>query len=534
MLLSDKTVVRQLAALMQAHGVTRCVLCPGSRNAPLTATFDALFECRTATDERSAGFMALGWAAQCGQPVAVCVTSGSAVLNVHPAVAEAYYRHLPLLVISADRPAAWIGQQDGQTLPQQGVFGTLVRFSGQVPEEDAWHANRLINEGLLALRRHGGGPVHLNLPLSEPFFGMSEGELPRERVIRHTLFGTDALPDLAPYQKILVVMGQTADKFPADIPFLHGVPVTGDHLGAARLYAPDQLPPDAALCRLTSEEEADIIPDLLITLGGSLVPKQLKHLFRRRQPREHWHISAAGEVADTFCCLTRVIEGEPAAVLRAMSAPAALSPAFGDRWHKLLSRPVVDLQGFNALSVVRDTLAALPEQAVLHLANSSAVRYAELFPLPAGVAVQCNRGVNGIEGSLSAAVGYAAGDARLNLLIIGDLSFFYDMNALWLPALHANLRILLLNNGGGAIFHSLSGIPQAAAVSAPHHAAAAAWAQSCGVQVHRVTTEQEWQTALHALLTADTAAPVLVEVHTDSHSDAAAYRQALRGQATPS
>ncbi len=529
MLLSDKAVVRKLSALMLAHGVTRCVLCPGSRNAPLTATFDALFECRTATDERSAGFMALGWAAQCGQPVAVCVTTGSAVLNVHPAVAEAYYRHLPLLVISADRPAAWIGQQDGQTLPQQGVFGTLVRFAAQVPEADAWHANRLINEGLLALRRNGGGPVHFNLPLSEPFFSMSEGELPRERVIRHTLFGTDALPDLAPYQKILVVMGQTANDFPADIPFLHSVPVTGDHLGAARLYAPDQLPPDAALCRLTEAEEADLIPDLLITLGGSLVPKQLKQLFRRRQPREHWHISAAGEASDTFCCLTRVIEGEPAAVLRQFEAPADLSPAFADRWHKLLSCPVAVPHGFNALTVVRDTLAALPEQAVLHLANSSAVRYAELFPLPAGIAVQCNRGVNGIEGSLSAAVGYAAGDTRFNLLIIGDLSFFYDMNALWLPALPANLRILLLNNGGGAIFHALQGIPQAAAVSAPHHAAAAAWAQSCGIQVHSVATAQEWQTALPALLTAATAAPVLVEVHTDSHSDAAAYRQALRG-----
>lgn len=533
MLLSDKAVVRQLAALMQAHGVTRCVLCPGSRNAPLTATFDALFECRTATDERSAGFMALGWAAQCGQPVAVCVTSGSAVLNVHPAVAEAYYRHLPLLVISADRPAAWIGQQDGQTLPQQGVFGTLVRFTAQVPEEDAWHANRLLNEGLLALHRHGGGPVHFNLPLSEPFFGMSEGELPHERVIRHTMFGSDTLPNLDPYKKILVVIGQMHDGFPADIPFLHSVPVTGDHLGASRLYAPDQLPPDAALCRLSAEEEADFIPDLLITVGGSLVPKQLKQLFRRRQPREHWHISAAGEVADTFCCLTRVIEGDPAAVLRAMTLSSA-DTSFADRWHSLLSRPVVVPQGFNALTVVRDTLAALPERAVLHLANSSAVRYAELFSLPAGVAVQCNRGVNGIEGSLSAAVGYAAGDTRLNLLIIGDLSFFYDMNALWLPALPANLRILLLNNGGGAIFHALPGIPQAAAVSAPHHATAAAWAQACGVKVHRVTTEQEWQAALPALLAENTMAPVLVEVHTNSHADAAAYQQALRGQKTPS
>ena len=187
-MISEKPVVQELVALMLAHGVTRAVLCPGSRNSPIVATLSGLpaVECRSVTDERSAGFVALGWAQQAQAPVAVVVTSGSAVLNLHPAVAEAYYRKTPLLIISADRPASWIGQNDGQTLPQPGVFNSLVRFCAQVPEEDAWHANRLINEALLELQHRSGGPVHLNIPLTEPFFGMVDAALPQVRVIRRT------------------------------------------------------------------------------------------------------------------------------------------------------------------------------------------------------------------------------------------------------------------------------------------------------------------------------------------------------------
>lgn len=517
-LLSDKQVVRRLAALMQAHGVTRCVLCPGSRNAPLTATFSALFECRSVTDERSAGFTALGWAAQAQAPVAVCVTSGSALLNLHPAVAEAYYRNVPLLVISADRPAAWIGQQDGQTLPQQQAFGPLVRYAAQVPEEEAWHANRLINEALLTLRN--GGPVHLNLPITEPFFAMSEGELPRERVIEC------GMADAAAFPRRLVLLGQReGSPLPADIPFLQQTPVTGGHLSDAALCNAGMVPPDAALCRMTAEEKAALVPDLLITCGGNIVSKPLKQLFRAHPPKEHWHISPRGEVIDTFCCLTRVIQANPAEVLRQWGGTPA-EAAFTARWRALHAPLPPAPPAYNAAELTGDILRALPAGSVLHLANSSAVRYADLYPLPPHTQVECNRGVNGIEGSLSAAVGFAAGDTRLNLLIIGDLSFFYDMNALWQP-LPANLRILLFNNGGGSIFRSLQGIPQAPAVSAPHGTTAYAWAQSCGCRCLTVRSSADWETARTALLAADSPAPVLAEVLTDGEEDAAAYRRLL-------
>ena len=173
---SDKKNIQQLVALLKEHGVQKIVLCPGSRNAPIVQTLAAhpYFSCYPVTDERSAAFFALGLALHGGKPAAVCCTSGSALVNMHPAVAEAFYQQMPLVVISADRPAAWIGQMDGQTMPQAGVFGTLVKRSVNLPEihteEDEWYCNRLINEALLELHHHGKGPVHINghHPLSGP------------------------------------------------------------------------------------------------------------------------------------------------------------------------------------------------------------------------------------------------------------------------------------------------------------------------------------------------------------------------------
>ena len=173
---SDKKNILQLVALLEAHGITKVVLCPGSRNAPIVHTLSTHpgFTCYAMTDERSAGYFAIGLALNGGHPAAVCCTSGTALLNLHPAVAEAYYQNIPLVVISADRPAAWIGQMAGQTLPQPGVFQTLVKKSVNLPEihteEDEWYCNRLVNEALLETKHHGKGPVHINVPVSEPLF----------------------------------------------------------------------------------------------------------------------------------------------------------------------------------------------------------------------------------------------------------------------------------------------------------------------------------------------------------------------------
>ena len=525
-MISEKPVVQELVALMLAHGINKAVLCPGSRNSPIVATLAQLpgVECRSATDERSAGFVALGWAQQSQEPVAVVVTSGSAVLNLHPAVAEAFYRKTPLLVISADRPASWVGQNDGQTVPQPGVFSTLVRFSAQVPEDDAWHANRIINEALLELRHRGGGPVHLNVPLTEPFFGMVDEAQPAVRVIERTeaaRMGADdeetLLEEAAALPRRLILLGQQHAPSPllARLAREKNFALVGEHIANA---------PFADCCRpdtlIGAAPSADWSPDLLITCGGDIISKRMKKLLRSCPPKAHWHISPDGEVVDTFCALTRVLEGEPDEFWDLLAAFAEEGDRdYRARWQT--SPATLPEHEFSGMKFVGDLLAGLPENSVLHLGNSSAVRYAQLFPLSHSVTkVLCNRGVNGIEGSVSTAAGYAlAAPDKLHFLIIGDLSIFYDLNGLLTAQQCDNLRILLLNNKEGGIFRTLPGMSDCRHIRAPHHESIVPW---CGNNfcIRQVVNASEWTDALKLLISTEPG-PVLVEVITETAQDAA-------------
>lgn len=525
-MISEKPVVQELVALMLAHGITRAVLCPGSRNSPIVATLAGQpgVECRSVTDERSAGFVALGWAQQAQAPVAVVVTSGSAVLNLHPAVAEAFYRKTPLIVISADRPAAWVGQNDGQTLPQPGVFSTLVRFSAQVPEDDAWHANRLINEALLEQRHRGGGPVHLNVPLTEPFFGMLEAPLPAVRIITRTetaRMGAEEeeslLEEAAVLPRRLILLGQQHEPSPilAKLAAEKQFAVVGEHIANAPFA--DCSRPDTLIGPTPS---ADWSPELLITCGGDIISKRMKKLLRTHPPKAHWHISPDGEVVDTFCALTRVLEGEPDEFWELLDAFAEEGDAaYRARWQA--SPATLPEHEFSGMKFVGDLITHLPENSVLHLGNSSAVRYAQLFPLPAGVhKVLCNRGVNGIEGSVSTAAGYALGDPeRLHFLIIGDLSMFYDLNGLLAAQQCDNLRILLLNNNEGGIFGSLPGMPDCPHIRAPHGESIMAWG-GANFSYTQVINTTGWPKALELLLNPDSGAAI-VEIYTKTEQDAA-------------
>ncbi len=521
--------VRQLAALMQDHGVTRCVLCPGSRNAPVSATLAAMpgVECRCVTDERSAGFAALGWAAQCGKPVAVCVTSGSALLNLHPAVAEAFYRHIPLLVLSADRPARAIGQQEGQTVPQPGVFGTLVRAAVDLPEHDVAHANRLINEALMALTHRGGGPAHINIPLSEPLFGVDESPLPAPRRIErvelahmnHVQEGS-LLPSPGSLSRRLILLGQMPEPpcITQELRDEKAFAIIGEHLCNASPLA--QTRPDLLL---GPEPDASWSPDLLITCGGGVISKRLRALFRAHPPKEHWHVGADGDVIDTFGCLTRVIEGDPLEFWELLTAFAEDGDfEYMARWHRTI--PQAPVFGYSGMDIVGDLMAALPKSAVLHLGNSSAVRYAQLYPLSPWVQVECNRGVNGIEGCVSTALGYAQADEHVNILIVGDLSFFYDMNALCMGGTRGNMRILLLNNGTGGIFSTLPGIPMQEGVCGSQPLSARAWVEGLGWRYMSIRREEDMPPAIAALTATEADAPLLVEAFTDAEADAALLR----------
>ena len=203
-------------------------------------------------------------------------------------------------------------------------------------------------------------------------------------------------------------------------------------------------------------------------------------------------------------------------------------PLMWENWCKTVPAPALP---YSQISVTGDLIQVLPAPCALHLANSSTVRYAQLFSLSPEVEVCCNRGVNGIEGSLSAALGYAASSDKLNFVIIGDLSFFYDMNALWLKHFHNNLRILLLNNEGGEIFHTLPGMDKSGGTSRPfitaeHQTSARGWAEERGFIYNKVSNAEEWQEALKVFASPEEQEqPMLLEVMTDKGEDTRLLRE---------
>ena len=557
---TDKKNILQLVALLEAHGVTKIVLCPGSRNIPLVHTLSThpSFKCYSVTDERSAGFFAIGLALNGGAPAAVCCTSGTALLNLHPAVAEAFYQNVPLVVISADRPAAWIGQMDGQTLPQPGVFGTLVKKSVNLPEiytdEDEWYCNRLVNEALLETHHHGKGPVHINVPVTEPIFRFTTETLPEVRVITRyqglNIYDrdyNDLIQRLNQYQKRMIIVGQMNliylfEKKYSKLLYKHFAWLT-EHIGNQTIPGIPVKNFDVAIYAMDGEMQEKMAPELLITYGGHIVSKRLKKFLRNNPPKEHWHVSPDGEIVDLYGSLTTVIEMDPFEFLEKIAFllenKTPQYPLLWENFCKTLPQPELP---YSEMSAIGALIQALPQQCALHLANSSAVRYAQLFTVPATVEVCCNRGTSGIEGSLSTAVGYAAASDKLNFVVIGDLSFFYDMNALWNGNFGANLRILLLNNGGGEIFHTLPGLEMSGTshkfITAVHKASAKGWAEDRGFLYQKVEDEVQLEEAMQLFTQPEPMTqPVLVEVFTNKNKDARIlkdfYHQAAGRESAP-
>jgi len=460
------------------------------------------------TDERSAGFYALGMA-QCLQcPVAVCVTSGSALLNLLPAVAEAYYQHRSVVVISADRPSQWIDQLDGQTLPQPDALGRFVTKAVSLPEpqndEQRWYCNRLVNEALMVC----ASPVHINVPISEPLFDFTVPTLPVQRTI-----------NLLPANMQPHTLSHVVRRFKqARRPML----ISGQPLNPLM---------DEAV-KLAGNNER-YIPDFVLysDTGGSIVSKRLKRFLR--QAGETWAVNATGEVNDTFMNLTQVVQGDADVVVDQIHFQLEQEmPPFVLLWMDLLQRARQHADHYQpafsqmaAVKCLEQRLESVSQdEIIVHYANSSAIRLANIY---ARHPVLCNRGVNGIEGSLSTAAGFSCVTNKLVLCVIGDLSFFYDQNALWNQQLGGNLRILLLNNGKGGIFNMLPGLQESPArdrlVSAAHHTNAEGICHQNGVTYLPVRDENSLQSAITMLLApvsiVSAERPILVEVFTDPEED---------------
>jgi len=542
---SNKQNVNILTALFVRHGVRHAVVCPGSRNAPIVHNLNECpdITCYPVTDERSAGFYAIGMMQALHEPVVVCVTSGTALLNLAPAVAEAWYQHLPLIVVSADRPESWIDQLDGQTLPQPGALGRFVRRTVSLHEADEWYCNRLVNEALLDAMADDARPVHINVPITEPLFTFDVPQLPEVRTIVRTSPARDydclhpAFVDgLVAARRPMIVFGQTNphDFEGNDVDFLFSHVIV---LHEALSPFPHVSHFDEVLEieergerreerrnergeRREERGEGILPPDFIIHVGDTIVSKRLRRFLRQAIDAQTWRISLSGDVEDTFQNLRGIIVGDPESVLQALSHKLSHRRLQGldyrRQWLAALteaSRRAADFQPPYSQAAAVKYFEEHFTEGIVHYANSSAVRLANIY---AHHHVWCNRGVNGIEGSLSTAAGFSVVTDQNVFCVIGDLSFFYDQNALWNTNLKGNLRILLLNNGKGGIFNQLPGLEQSPArdrlVAAAHTASAEGICSQNNVVYLKAENMEQMQQGIDTLLYLESEHPVLLEL----------------------
>lgn len=523
-----KGIIELVDSLYQ-QGVNEAVICPGSRNAPLmlALTRHGGFKCYSISDERSAGFFGLGIALKTGNPVVICCTSGSAGLNFAPAVVEAFFQEVPLIVLTADRPKEWIGQWDGQTIYQENLYGNHAKAFFDFETDNC-------SSSALTAMAEPKGPVQINVPIREPFYPSvgdiiskaEEGRVEsREYRVESREYRVDFSyfnQEIASAEKILVTVGQMEDNSIFETLSAYGIPVIGDATSnCGSTIAHDLLLADESLW-------PELKADLHIHFGKSFVSKRIKQFLRSHKPKQSWliHPNPIGR-PDPFLCLSHVINTDSESFLQG----AEWNTKSWNTWNSTKITPLqadffakpnwTEIHLYEAI-----TVAIEQELAEVHIANSLAVRYINWTLAKFNkTEVYSNRGTSGIDGCLSTAVGAAQKTDKLCISIIGDVAFHYDKNALWNNYIPANMRIIVFNNGGGGIFRNLEGakdLPELDEfMETKQNFTAENTCKDAGISYFSASsdTELNLDSFLH------NQGPALLEIHTNSIENAAELKR---------
>ncbi len=523
-------LAQAVIAIFRQKEIQHIVISPGSRNAPLTIGFTNQdnFKCYSIADERCAAFFALGLAQQLQKPVAVVCTSGSALLNYYPAVAEAFYSQIPLLVVSADRPQSKIDIGDGQTIRQENVFANHIVFSANLTENASEKNDNLIFSAIeTAISQKG--PAHINVPFEEPLYEtlLEPTYIPKTFVSNNekAIFNLDAkfVSDWQSAKKKLILVGEL---LPNSIEQKYIELLAQDESvlvlleKTSNLHHPtfiDRI--DTLVTTFSEEDKLNFQPDILLTFGGMVVSKRIKALLRSYKPKQHWHVDEL-RAYDTFGCLSEHFKTNISTFLNQIlvennTITSDYKSIFQTIWENRLAKhdsyiseiPFSDFKVFDFLS------QHLPENIQLQVSNSSPIRYIQLVNIHKTIEVFCNRGTSGIDGSTSTAIGAAVANKKPTILITGDISFLYDSNALWNNYIPKNFKIILINNSGGGIFRILPGHQENETFNTffetSHHLTAEHLAKMYQFKYTSVKDENELELVWNSFISDETALTIL-------------------------
>lgn len=474
---SNKLSVQLIGEVLYRYGITDIILSPGSRNAPLTIHFTnhQEYTCYSIVDERSAAFFALGMAQSKKKPVAICCTSGTASANYYPAIIEAFYQNIPIVVLTADRPENYVDIFDGQTIRQKNMYSNHIYGSYQLSESESEES---ITQNFLDLKKAlntcvlRSGPIHINIPFSEPLYEQTDQiEISFEKLtLPEKNYNSDKYKPLFStwnnFSKKMILVGmqqpnselnQLLEKLAEREDTIILTEVTSN-LNSSKFY-PNI---DRYMFPFGEETLDDYKPELLLTIGQNIVSKKIKDFLRKSKLKAHWHLDEYWH-PDTYFSLTEKIEENPVIFLKELVKVPPVASSYSLLWKQLKNErqlrhnDFIKNLPFSDLRVIKTLDEKIPDSYNLQISNSSMIRYAQIFNFNSKNKIFCNRGASGIDGATSTAVGFAVADIHPTLLITGDIGFFYDSNALWNKYIPNTFRIILVNNGGGDIFKIIPG-----------------------------------------------------------------------------
>ena len=481
--------VAYLVEMCVANGITDAVISPGSRNAPFIIALNSHPEIKVhlVHDERVAAFFALGISDATNQPVILNCTSGSALLNYAPGIVEAYYREKPLFILSADRPTQLIDQGDGQTMRQSGVYNNYIKRSFDLPDNSISQqfekAKKITDEAINVLISNPTGPVHLNIPLEEPLYNLQEQTFENVKKIESYKNSRPEIKDIERFihdwkgsSKKLIIVGQLHPSNrlkdlivklatnPSLAVLVENTSNTSDFEHISHCI-------DRSLATIGDQELDKFAPDMLISLGGAVISKRIKAYLRKQKIKSSYRIGHYTIEEDTFQTSPLHLKLPPEELIdMILNQDFPADSNYGGMWKQkdllagMTHQEFLATVEFSDLYVFDRIMDTLPEQSILHMGNSSVVRYCQLFDPVRNVSYLSNRGVSGIDGCTSTAAGYASKfPDKLNVVITGDISFFYDSNAFWNRNEISNLKVIVISNGGGSIFQIIPG-----PASSPH------------------------------------------------------------------
>lgn len=553
--------VQILVALLKAHGIRHIVLSAGTRQVPLARCVenDPFFTTYSVVDERSAAYFAMGIAKELGEPVAISCTSSTATCNYLPAVAESCYQHVPLLVLTGDRDARYLGQMEDQMIPQVGMYTRFCKLSVDLPPiaapaaaDDIWQCERRVNEALLELRHGKPGPVQINYQVTGAIGDISDAsveKLPDVRKIGR--IGTGApdeawrakVQELAKAKRILVIAGLAHHRDPAldalidRFERLYNCVVAVENIsnvksdGALHTYlAAESMAPQVFKAHL---------PDVVISFGGNFTSTIKAKLRVNARAFSHWLIAEDGSLQDGFKSLTDIFECPPAHFFRYFVEQApriANDGLYRKAWQARMAAVKLPEIPFSNTYAILGVVSRLPERALLHTGILNSTRIMEFLEAPKSAEVHSNIGTHGIDGSLSTFFGQSIVAGGPCYLVLGDLSFLYDMSSLRIRHVSPRTHILMVNNEGGAEFHFSMGrgvVPNIdQSISAGHKTIAEAWVKSLGYRYYAARDKVAFDNQIDDFMRTDHEGPVVFEVFTEKESDGALLKRVFAGLRT--